>query len=141
MTTKKIVTIVVGIVLVLGLIVAIFVGGIVGITLYTIGQSEAAVTAKAFLRENERLKADIGEIQDFGSFVTGNIDIKNNDGNATIHIKVIGERKVVNASVELSYRNGQPWRVVGATYKDDAGKTVELLNPYNTLKHSHKLAA
>jgi Cytochrome oxidase complex assembly protein 1 len=141
MTTKKIVMIVVGIVLVLGLIVAIFVGGIVGITLYTIGHSDAAETAKTYLRENARLKQDIGDVQDFGSFVTGNIDIKNADGNATIHIKVIGQQKTVNASVDLAYRNGQRWRVVGASYVNDAGQTVELMNPYQTQKQLLRLAA
>lgn len=141
MTTKKIVIVVVSIVIALGLIVAIFVGGIVGIALYKIGNSEAAETARTFLRNNERLKQDIGEVKDFGSFVTGNINIKNRDGNATINIKVIGERKEVNASVDLAYRDGQPWRVIGASYKNDAGETVELFNPYEGRTRVLKLAA
>lgn len=141
MTTKKIVMIVVGIVLALGLIVAIFAGGIIGIALYSIGQSEAAETARTFLRENERLKQDIGEVRDFGSFVTGNINIENNAGNATINIKVIGAQKTVNASVTLVYRNGQPWRVTGASYENEAGQTVELLNPDQTQQLILRLAA
>jgi hypothetical protein len=141
MTTKKIVVVVVSIVVALGLIVAIFAGGIIGIALYQIGNSEAAETARNFLRNNERLKQDIGEVKDFGSIVTGNIDIKNRDGNATVNIKVIGERKEVNASVDLAYRDGQPWRVIGASYKNDAGETVELLNPYQGQKHFPRLAA
>lgn len=141
MTTKKIVVVVVSIVVALGLIVAIFAGGIIGIALYQIGNSEAADTARNFLRTNERLKQDIGEVKDFGSIVTGNIDIKNRDGNATVNIKVIGERKEVNASVDLAYRDGQPWRVIGASYQNDAGETVELLNPYQGQKHSPRLAA
>ncbi len=80
-------------------------------------------------------------MKDFGSFVTGNIDIKNRDGNATINIKVIGERKAVNASVDLVYRNGQPWRVIGASYKNEAGETVELFNPYEGSTRVPKLAA
>ena len=141
MSNKKIVIIVVSIVVGLGLIVAVFVGGIVGIALYSIGQSEAAETAKDFLRANERLKQDIGEIKDFGSFVTGNVSVNNNDGNATINIKVIGERKTVNASVDLIYRSGRPWRVTAASYKNDAGETVELLNPYEARKFVMKPAA
>src|SRR5688572_31779532 len=43
---------------VLGLLAALFVGGIVGFALYTVGNSEAAVRAKEFLRSNERLKAE-----------------------------------------------------------------------------------
>jgi hypothetical protein len=130
MTTKKIVIIVVAIALVIGLIVVVVVGGIIGVAFYSIGRSEAAETARKFLRTNERLKQDIGEVKDFGSFITGNININNASGNATINLKVIGERQTVNASVDLVYRNGQPWRVVAASYQNDKGQTVELLNPY-----------
>jgi len=130
MTTKRIVIVVILIALVLGLIIAVVVGGIIGLAFYKIGHSEAAVTASNFLRTNERLKQDIGEVKEFGSFVTGSISINNGSGNATLNLKVVGERKTVNASVDLVYRNGQPWRVVGASYQNDKGATVELLNPY-----------
>ena len=60
MTTKKIVLIVGGVVVVLGLLVVCFVGGIVGFALYQIGNSEAAAKAKDFLRNSEKLKAEIG---------------------------------------------------------------------------------
>jgi hypothetical protein len=141
MSTKKIVIIIVSIVLAVGLVIAIFVGAIVGITLYSIGRSEAAETAKTYLRTNEVLKQDIGEIKDFGSFVTGNVSINNNDGNATINIKVIGERKTVNATVDLIYRSGRPWRVVSASYRNEEGKTIDLLNPYDARNPVYKLAA
>jgi hypothetical protein len=141
MTTRKVVIIVISVAVVLGLIVAIFVGGIIGVTLYSMGQSEAADTAKTFLRNNEVLKQDIGEIKDFGSFVTGNINIKNSDGNATINLKVIGERKTVNASVELIYRSGRPWRVISASYRAPDGQTIDLLNPYETQRRHSRLAA
>ncbi len=141
MSTKKIVIIIVSIVLAVGLVIAIFVGAIVGITLYSIGRSEAAETAKTYLRTNEVLKQDIGEIKDFGSFVTGNVSVNNNDGNATINIKVIGERKTVNASVDLIYRSGRPWRVVAASYRNEEGKTIDLLNPYDARNRVFKLAA
>jgi hypothetical protein len=141
MSTKKIVVIIVSVVLAVGLVIAIFIGAIVGITLYSIGRSEAAETAKNFLRTNEVLKQDIGEVKDFGSFVTGNINVKNSDGNATINIKVIGERKNVNASVDLIYRSGRPWRVVAASYRNDEGKTIDLLNPYDARNLVFKLAA
>jgi len=130
MTTKKIVTIVVSIVVVLGLVIVIVIGGIIGVALYSVGRSEAAETARSFLRTNDRLKQDIGEVKEFGSFVTGNININNSNGTATINVKVIGERQTVNASVDLVYKNGQPWRVVGASYQGDKGQTIELLNPY-----------
>jgi hypothetical protein len=129
MTTKKIVIIVAAVALVIGLIAVVFVGGIIGVAFYSVGRSEAAETARYFLRTNERLKQDIGEIKDFGSFVTGSININNGSGNATINLKVYGERQTVNASVDLVYRNGQPWRVTAASYQNDKGQAIELLNP------------
>jgi hypothetical protein len=130
MSTKKIILIVVGIMAVLCLIVALFVGGIAWFVFHTIGTSEAADTARAYLRNNQTLKQDIGEVKDFGSFVTGNINVNNGDGVATLHIKVIGEKRDVNARVDLSYRNNRSWRVTDASYDRD-GQTVELMQPYN----------
>ncbi|MDQ6653331.1 MAG: cytochrome c oxidase assembly factor 1 family protein [Acidobacteriota bacterium] len=141
MTTKKIVLIVVSVVIVLGLIVLVFVGGIVGFVFYKINNSDAAQVSKDFLKTNERLKQDIGEVKDFGKFVTGNINIVNGSGTAELSIKVIGERKTVNASVELIYRSGHQWRVTAASYRNDTGETVDLLNPYESRKFIPKLAA
>lgn len=141
MTTKKIVILVISIVVGLALIVTIVAGAIVGIALYTIGNSEAAESAKTFLSNNEQLKQDIGEVTSFGNFPTGNVNIESNSGNATINLKVYGERKTVNASVDLIYRSGQPWRVVAASYQNDSGETVQLLDPYQTLIPPLKLAA
>ncbi|HLL15852.1 MAG TPA: cytochrome c oxidase assembly factor Coa1 family protein [Pyrinomonadaceae bacterium] len=130
MTTKKILLIVGGVVAVLGFLVALFVGGIVWVAFSTIGKSEAAQTAKTFLRTNEKLKSDIGEVSDFGFWVTGNINSHNSDGEATLNLKVIGARKTVPASVNLTYRGGRDWVVVKASYRNDANQTVELLDPY-----------
>jgi hypothetical protein len=101
MTTKKIVFIVVGILAAIFLLVVLFVGGIVGVAFYSMNNSEAAQTAKDFLRKNDRLKQDIGEIKDFGSFISGNINTSNNDGNASLSLKAIGEKRTVNVTVEL----------------------------------------
>ena len=141
MTTKKIVVIIASIVIVLGLIVVLFVGGIIGIVFYGIGNSDAANVAKDFLRNNERLKQDIGEVKDFGKFVTGNININNSDGTAELSLKVIGERKEVNAAVELVFRSGHQWRVTAASYRNEAGETIDLLNPYESRRSVLKLAA
>jgi hypothetical protein len=141
MTTKKIVFIVVSIVVVLGLIVVLFVGGIVGFAFYQMSNGEAGTTAKAFLKSNEKLKQDIGEVKDFGSIVTGNINVSNGEGKAVLNLKVIGERKTVNASVEMIYRNGRQWRVTAASYTNDSGDTIDLLNPYESRKRFHQLAA
>lgn len=132
MTTKQIVLVVVAVVVVLALIAAIFVGGIVGLGFYQIGNSEAAAKAKDFLRHSEKLKTDIGEVQDFGSLVTGDVRIENNNGETTLKLKVIGARKTVNASVDLVYTKGSAWRVSAASYINSSGQTIDLLNPYDS---------
>jgi hypothetical protein len=131
MSTTKIVLIVLGIVGVLALIVALFVGGIAWFVFHTIGTSEAADTARTFLRSNETLKRDIGEVKDFGSIVTGNINTSNGDGVATLYLKVYGENRTVNARVDLSYRNNRAWRVTGASYDRD-GQTIDLVPAYES---------
>jgi thioredoxin 1 len=132
MSTKKILLIVGGIVVVLGLLVGLFVGSIVWVAFSTIGKSEAAQTAKTFLRQNVKLKSEIGEVQDFGFWVTGNINTNNSKGEATLNLKVVGAQKTVPASVNLTYSNGREWRVVEASYRNDAGQTVDLLDAYES---------
>lgn len=128
LTGKKLVVVIISIVCGLALLAALFAGAIVGIVFYSIGHSEATKTAQQFLRSNERLKKDIGEVQDFGTFVTGNINTRNNNGVASLSIKVIGSRRTTNARVDLIYMTGRPWRVTGATYEDEAGRVVDLLD-------------
>jgi thioredoxin 1 len=132
MSTKKILLIVGGIFAVLVILVGLFVGSIVWVAFSTIGKSEAAQTAKTFLQQNEKLKSDIGEVRDFGFWVTGNINTANSNGEATLNLKVVGAQKTVPASVNLTYRGGREWRVVEASYRNDAGQTVDLLNAYGT---------
>ncbi|MBA3323291.1 MAG: thioredoxin fold domain-containing protein [Pyrinomonadaceae bacterium] len=132
MTTRKTVLLIVGILAGLSLLVVLFAGAITGFVFYSIGNSEAARTAKTFLRKNEKLKSEVGEVRDFGWFVTGQINSRNNDGNAALSLKVIGVERTVNAMVQLAYRNDQSWRVTGAAYEDEAGKMVELLEKYET---------
>ena len=131
MSTKKIIAIILGIVAVLCLIVALFVGAIAWFVFHTIGTSEAADTARTYLRTNEKLKQDIGEVKDFGSLITGNINVNNGDGVATLYIKVIGEKRTVNARVDLSFRSNRNWRVTEASYDRD-GQTIELMKPYES---------
>jgi hypothetical protein len=132
MTTKRIVLIVVTVVVALALIAAVFVGGIIGFTLYSVGNSEAAAKAKDFLRSSDKLKNDIGEVKDFGSVITGTAQVINNSGEATLHLKVIGERKTVSASVDLVYTKGSAWRVSAASYVNSQGQTIDLLDPYDS---------
>ena len=130
-TKKKTLLSFAGAVVVLGFIVVCFVGAVVGFVLYQVNHSEAAARGRDFLRNNETLRADIGEVKDFGSIVSGQINFHNNTGAAILNFKVIGERKTVNAKVQLLLRN-RTWTVVEAAYVNSSGQTVGLLNPYDT---------
>ncbi|HKS26191.1 MAG TPA: cytochrome c oxidase assembly factor Coa1 family protein [Pyrinomonadaceae bacterium] len=131
MTTKRLVIIIVGIIGGLALLVALFAAAIVGIAFYSIGNSEAASTAKAFLKQNEKLREDVGEVREFGSFVTGSINTQGSDGTATLYLKVIGSRRTVKATVDMVFTERGQWRVTGASYVNEAGQTVYLLDRYN----------
>jgi glutamate/tyrosine decarboxylase-like PLP-dependent enzyme len=130
MSTKRVLLIVAAIILVLGLIVAAFAGGITFYVFHKIGTSEAANTARDYLRNSEVLKQDIGEVKDFGSFITGNINVVNGDGVATLYLKVYGEKEDVKARVDLTYRDNRNWRVTAASYEKD-GRTIDLMQPYD----------
>lgn len=132
MTAKKILIIVAGIVAALLLVVALLAGAIFGMVFYTLGNSEAADAARLFVRNNEKLKRDIGEVKDFGSIVTGSVNVANSDGQATLGLKVIGAQRTTDVNVNLIYKNRYKWRVTGATYKDAAGRTIELLDKYES---------
>jgi len=129
MSTRKIVLIIGSIVIVLGLIVALIAGGIVFFVFRTIGNSEAADTARTYLRNNEKLKQDIGEVKDFGWLVSGNINLSNGDGVATLYLKAIGEKGDAQTRVDLAYRANRAWRVTCASYTRD-GQTVDLMQAY-----------
>lgn len=132
MTNRKLVLIILGIVGALTILVLLFVAGIVGFAFYSVSNSQAAVTARDFLRNNEKLKSDIGEVKDFGSFITGSVNINNDNGEAVINVKVIGARDTVNATVNLLFTNGQAWRVSSASYVNRSGQTVSLQDPYES---------
>ena len=140
MTTKRILLIIGGVVVALGFLVVCFVGAIVGFALYSVNHSEAAARARDFLRSNEQLQADIGPVKDFGSIVTGNVSFHDSAGAATLHLKVIGERKTVNATVDLAFNN-RTWSVIEANYINSTGQTVSLLNPYDANILIPRLAA
>ena len=133
MTAKKLVFLIGGIMVGFVVLVGVFVGAIILFALYSFGTSDAAVTAKDFLRSNQQLKQEIGDVEGFGTFVSGNVSISNGNGTATVGLKVIGQKHTVNATVELLYLSGRPWRVTSASYKNEAGRTVDLLNPYDSL--------
>lgn len=132
MTSKKVFLVIGGVVAGIGLLITIFVGLIVGIAFYSVSNSQAADTARTFLKNNQKLKQEIGEVTDFGTFVTGSVNSQGGEGEATLNFKTIGDRKTVDAKVALMYREGRAWRVTDASYVNDAGQTVDLMGQYET---------
>jgi len=132
MTAKKIVQIVGSVFAALLALTLVFVLAIVFFGLYTVSNSESAEKAKDFLRKSEKLKQDIGEVKDFGNIVTASINERNGNSEVTLKMKVIGERKTVNANVDLMLVQGNAWRVTSASYVNSLGQKIALLDPYDT---------
>jgi thioredoxin 1 len=130
MSTKKAVLVAIGILSAVALVVALFAGAIVGFVFYTIGNSGAAQTAKTFLRRNEKLRREIGEVRDFGYFTTGDIKTQGSMGTAELRMKVFGATKTVKTTVDLAQGRGE-WRVVDAFYDDASGQRVFLTKAFD----------
>jgi hypothetical protein len=131
MKNKRAVLAAFGVLGALALVVALFVGGILGIVFYSIGNSGAAQTAKKFLRGNERLRREIGDVRDFGYFTTGDIRTQGSLGTAELRLKAIGARKTVNATVDLALHRDR-WDVIDAFYTDDSGGQVFLTDNFDS---------
>jgi hypothetical protein len=130
MSTKKAVLVAAGILSGVALLVALFAGAILGFVFYTIGNSGAAQTAKTFLRQNETLRREIGEVRDFGYFTTGDIKTQGSMGTAELRLKVIGAGRTVRTTVDLAQGRGE-WRVVDAFYDDASGRRVFLTKAFD----------
>ena len=132
MNTKKVMLITGFVLVVLGLLTSIFLIAIVFFGLYTVKNSDSAEKAKEYLRRSEKLKDDIGEVQNFGNIVTAAINDRNGNSEGTLKLKVFGERKTVNATVDLMLVQGNTWRVTSASYVNSNGQSIKLLDPYDT---------
>jgi hypothetical protein len=132
MTNRKILLIVVGVIASLIFLIAVFTLGIFGSIFYSVSTSQAAETARNFLRNNEKLKTDIGEVKDFGSIAKGGVAVSSGNEPVTIKLKVIGTNATVEATVNLVFLRGSDWRVVSASYVNKAGQTIALQDPYDS---------
>jgi hypothetical protein len=141
MIRKKSVFVVGGVLVVLALLTTIFIVIIVFLGLYTVKNSESAEKAQEYLRRSEKLKQDIGEVQKFGNIVTAAISDRNGNSEVTLKLKVFGEHKTVNATVDLMLVQGNTWRVTSASYVNSNGENVKLLDPYDTKVLIPRLAA
>jgi hypothetical protein len=64
--------------------------------------------------------------------VTGSVNIDDDNGQATINLKVVGAHESVNASVKMIFVHGQSWRVSSASYVNKSGQTISLQDPYDS---------
>src|ERR1044072_5172709 len=131
MTTKKIMLIIGGVVLVLAVVAASFVVAIVGLGLYGVRNSESAEKAKDYLRRSEKLKQDIGEVKEFGTIVPAKVNLDGSN-EVSLKLKVVGEHKTVNATVDLVLVQGNAWRVSSASYVNSTGQKITLLDTPDT---------
>lgn len=123
-----------GIIIFAVLVIVVIVGLVLGITFYSINKSDAAETGRQFLRNSEKLKQDIGEVKDFGRFISGHVRSQISTGQASLTFKVIGERKIVTATVTMVTKDNRGWRVTEAEYINDQGRRVILFDPYEPVE-------
>ena len=129
------------VVFVLAVVAGSFVAAIVGLGLYGVRNSESAEKAKDYLRRNEKLKQDIGEVKEFGSIVPASVKFENGRNEVSLKLKVVGERNTVDATVDLVLVQGNTWRVTSASYVNSSGQKIPLLDPYDTKVQIPRLAA
>ena len=127
MNGRKITVIAVSAFIALAFLGTLVVGAIVGVFFYSTVNSDAALTAKEFLRRNQRLERDISEVRDFGWFMTHDVQMSDGREHTNLNLKAIGERQTVNTSLMLRSSSDGTWRVVSASYTNDAGQRIELL--------------
>ena len=132
MKAKKIVFVVGTVLTALAVLAGVFVVAIVYFGLYTVNNSEPAEKAKAYLLSNDKLKQDIGEVQNIGNVSTAAINERNGNSEVTLKLKIFGAHKTVNATVNLMLVPGNTWRITSASYVNSNGQTVPLLDPYDT---------
>lgn len=119
-STKKIVGLILGIVLILGLgLVGSFYFLVVGI----IKGSEPYKISAEFIRENPVVIESIGEIKRLGWFPSGEVEVKNGGGNAGINIDVAGKKAKGRVSVYF-YRQAGQWFMNDASLVIDGSSDV-----------------
>ncbi len=81
--------------------------------------------AKAFLKADPQVQAQVGTISSFGLFPQGSVNINNGSGRAELHYSLKGDKGEGKAVVTLEKLPDKPWQVVAATL-ETGGKTTVL---------------
>ncbi|PZO34887.1 MAG: RDD family protein [Flavobacteriaceae bacterium] len=73
--------------------------------------SDAYKTAITEIEKSEEIRIQTGGIKGYGIMPTGNISVSNNEGQAQLEIKVLGNTNDMHVNVYLEKENGQ-WKVI-----------------------------
>lgn len=73
--------------------------------------SDAYKTAVNEIEKSEEIRIQTGGIKGYGIMPTGNISVSNNEGQAQLEIKVLGNTNDMHVNVYLEKENGQ-WKVI-----------------------------
>lgn len=82
-------------------------------------------TAKAFLKADPQVQAQVGAIKSFGLFPQGSVSINNGQGHAELNFSLKGDKGEGKATVRLSKEPNKEWEVIAATL-DAGGRTIVL---------------
>jgi len=110
--SKIILRVVIAVVLAFALFVSSLVIGITQI----IKNDSSYKTAVQYIEKQNKITANIGEIQGFGDFPMGSVSYTNGYGTADLSIKVKGKRKSINVSIYLEKSPNSEWIVKEISY-------------------------
>lgn len=102
----------------IGIGIIIFILLVQTILILVIPNTDAYSSAKAYIRNDEKLKTELGNINGFGLIATGGIQTTTDSygeyGNATINLTVKGNKKFKDITVYIvKYADSAEWKVEG----------------------------
>ncbi len=117
-----------GCLVIFGILAGLFFGGtiagIIGGVFTIIKKSEPYKMSVDLVEKNSSVRNEIGSIQSYGFFPTGNINYT--DGIADMKIQVTGEKGEGSLETEL-FRKGDKWKFKKAVFYPSSGKEIDLL--------------
>lgn len=131
---KKLFLIITGLLVACGFLMIIFIGGIIMAVMTMIKKSEPYQVAMGKVQQDEQIIQYLGEPIEPGWFITGNIKLSNDSGNANIQIPISGSHGAGTLYVEAEKEFGK-WdykRVVCHIKSKDM--RIDISNAFETPK-------
>lgn len=104
----------------------IFVGGLTGIILTVIRNSDVTAEAIAVIQADPYVRDTLGEPVEIGWFITGNVEVNGDSGYASLNIPVSGPRGSGGVIVDAT-RSGGNWGFDAMMFAADGEEAVDLL--------------